>query len=277
LYAHWSQAYTGTYIYDEASLRAIGSSGTYHIVKDITLTGDWTPKDSFSGVLDGHGHTIKDVKYATRTSGTNNVVRYGFFRSLSGTIQNVTFTNLNMEIVKSKDGQTDVYVGGIAGVFDGTLDNVHLVDSNVYNEHHRDVVTSGDYVNTHTGGLVGAMMAGTIRNCSMTGTGSVYSISKFATKSADAQAFAGGIVGTMAAGNITGCTRGDGIKVTAHSEVDSSKSAYRSAAGGIIGNRGGGSYSNLTSTANNLFATYDRGSYANSSWARKGQYIGNGG
>jgi uncharacterized repeat protein (TIGR02543 family) len=280
LYAHWKPMYSGTYVYDEESLRNIGTSGTYHIVNDITMSNTWTPKDSFSGTIDGHGHTITGVVYKTHTSGTNTVIDYGFVRVLTGTIKNVTFNETNFEIIKSKDGQTNNNVGGVAGVLrGGTLENVTMHDPSVYSEHHRDVSASGSYSNARAGGLVGHMESGTIKNCSATGTGGVYTWAKFGTDRADIHAFSGGIVGYMTGGTVTGCSRGDSVKVSSASEVNGKNSATRCASGGIIGVRDGGTYSNCTSTKNNLIVSWkDTGSYSKDySWKVTGEIVGRGG
>ena len=279
LYAHWSPKYSGTYVYDETSLKAIGASGTYHIVQDISLSGTWTPKDSFSGTIDGHGHTISGVKYEVRVdNGNNAVITYGFIRELTGTIKNVTFANTSIEIVKVKDGQHNLNVGGVVGFLNGgTLENVRMVDPYVYAEHMRDVASSGNYSNAFAGGLVGFMSGGTVKNCSATGSGGIYTWAKKATESADTQAFSGGIVGYMTGGTVTGCTRDDGIKVESKSEVDGKNCASRAASGGIIGKRDGGSYSNCVSTINNLKASWDNGKYSsNYSWKVTGAIVASG-
>ena len=277
LFAHWTPSYSGTYVYDSASLKKITGTGNYHIVKDIEVSGDWTPIDTFSGTIDGHGHTIKNVKYAIRTSGTNSDTNFGFVRILTGTIKNVTFDAISIEIVKSKDGIHNNNVGGVAGyVNGGTIDNVHMTSPYVWSEHHRDAVSSGDYINSFAGAVAGFMSSGTIKNCSVSGSGSIWATAKKATKSADAQAYAGGVIGYMSGGTVSNCSRSDGVSVTSQSEVNSKTSASRSGAGGIIGVRGGGTYTGCTSTKNSVNAKSDNGSTANSSWNRSGAIVGSG-
>ena len=280
LYAHWTPLYSGTYVYDETSLKNIGTSGTYHIVKDIEMTGTWTPKDTFSGTIDGHGHTITGVKYNVRIdNGTNTVINFGFFRELTGTVKNVTFEKISMEIVKVKDAQHNLNVGGVAGYLNGgTLENVHMVDPYVYAEHMRDVEASGNYSNAFAGSVVGFMSGGTVKNCSASGSGGVYTWAKKATNKADVQAFSGGIVGYMTGGDVTGCSRTDGVKVESKSEVDGKNCASRAVSGGIIGMRDGGTYSSCTSSVNNLKASWDNGSYSSGySYKVTGAIVGRGG
>ena len=207
LYAHWSPMYSGTYVYDEASLRAIGISGTYHIVNDIALTATWTPKDSFSGTIDGHGHTISDlaIKYESNSTHYGEAIEnYGFIRELKGTIENLNFKRVAVSVSKYKDGINNSNVGVIAGVLNGgTLRNITLTEVNLTVDHYREVSASGAYVNTRAGGFVGHMSSGKIENCSIGGTSSIWSKAGRATDSADAQCFAGGFVGYMTGGTIT--------------------------------------------------------------------------
>ena len=158
----------------------------------------------------------------------------------------------------------------------GTIDNVHMTSPYVWSEHHRDAVSSGDYINSFAGAVAGFMSSGTIKNCSVSGSGSIWATAKKATKSADAQAYAGGVIGYMSGGTVSNCSRTDGVSVTSKSEVNSKTSASRSGAGGIIGVRGGGTYTGCTSTKNSVNAKSDNGSTANSSWNRSGAIVGSG-
>jgi uncharacterized repeat protein (TIGR02543 family) len=282
LYAHWSQAYSGTYIYDEASLRKIGTSGTYHIVKDINMTSMWTPISTFSGSIDGHDHTIYNLQYSVETSGSaasNQETNFGFIRILTGTVKNIKFQDISIKIYKHKDG-VDAYVsaGGVAGTLNGgTIDNVRMTSPEVSLEHYRGAVNSGEYVRSVVGGIVGTMTSGTVNNCFAGDGGGLQAIAYKATKSADVEAFCGGIVGYMTGGNVTNCSRNDTMQVYSKTEADSKNSASRSAAGGIIGCRAGGSYSSCSSTTTFVQATNANGSTANSSWTRSGAIVGSGG
>jgi uncharacterized repeat protein (TIGR02543 family) len=285
LYAHWSPMYSGTYVYDEASLRAIGTTGTYHIVKDISLSTLWTQLDSFSGTIDGHGHTISDLAIKYESDSTHygeEVENYGFIRELKGTIQNLNFKRVAVAVTKYKDGMDNSNVGVIAGVLNGgTLRNITLTEVNLTVDHYREVSASGAYVNTRAGGFVGHMSSGKIENCSIGGTSSIWSKAGRATSSADAQCFAGGIVGYLTSGTITGCSRADTVSVTSRSRVDGKNSASRSAAGGIVGVRDTGTVSSCTSTVTNVSGTWDHASGAdyssNYSWKQSGAIVGRGG
>ncbi|MBR4309546.1 MAG: hypothetical protein IKT79_00825, partial [Akkermansia sp.] len=142
----------------------------------------------------------------------------------------------------------------------------------------RDVASSGNYSNARAGGLVGHLESGTVKNCSATGSGGIFTWAKRATDRADIHAFSGGIVGYMTGGTVTGCTREDGVKVESKSEVDGKNCASRAASGGIIGVRDGGTYSNCQSTTTNLKASWDNGNYSKDySWKNTGAIVGRGG
>lgn len=283
LYAHWTPSYSGTYIYDEATLKAMGKEGTYHIVKDITLTTNWVPLDYFKGTLDGHGHTITglNIQYTSDSSNHGEEVDcYGMVRTLVGTIQNVNFDKLTVNITKYRDGMENNRVGGVVGNMIGgsNLINVHVNNSSIYIDHYREVSSSGSYVNTFVGGLVGSMTGGKIENCSINGNSSVWGKAGKATSKADAQCYAGGIVGYMQGGEVVGCAREATVEVSSRSRVDGKNSASRSAAGGIVGVRDGGTIRSCTSSSSNVSGVWDNaGSYSKDySWKYSGDIVGKG-
>ena len=81
---------------------------------DIDLAGvDFYPIPTFSGVFDGGGHTIKNMKTATNGS------HQGLFRYIQ---EEGTVKNLNVEGTVSPEGSQN-QVGGIVGVNYGTIEN----------------------------------------------------------------------------------------------------------------------------------------------------------
>jgi hypothetical protein len=88
--------------YEEISsateLQDISGDGLYVLFNDIDLSalnigetnaGEWTQIPTFSGTLDGNGHTISNLKM----SAAGNLSMFG---TVSGTIKNVKFDNLNI-------------------------------------------------------------------------------------------------------------------------------------------------------------------------------------
>lgn len=197
------------------------------LANDITLPDDYTPAgngtrdgssytgDSYTGVFDGDGHTISNVKN-------------GLFGVLTGTVKNVS-------VEASVEGSSDS-VGAVASVLvGGTIS---------------DVTVSGSVVGPEAvGGVVGRVLAdGNIENCvnnasvSSTGsadaaggivgkayytvTGKEMNITNCAnTGTISGKYAAGGIVGFSAA-NVIGCENSGSIVL-----MDASATS----AGGIIG------------------------------------------
>lgn len=192
LTAKWSQKYTGTYIATEAELRKIGTSGNYCIIKDITLTSAWTPISSFSGTLDGLGHTIYDV-YVSVSADTSGTVNYGFIRNNSGTIRNLRFDNVNI-IVEKFDPATDIVnLGTIAGESSGTISACVVKNSWVHCTFRNHV--NGRCAEARVGGIVGCVTSGSVNNC-LVDSCIVYGKADMGEKQNDeAAAWAGGIVG----------------------------------------------------------------------------------
>lgn len=114
-------------------LKAIANSDKgYELSCDIDLGGiTWSPI-AFSGNLDGAGHTISNFVLGDNTD------NLGFFSTLSGTVSNVTFSNVTVDMRNSKSN-----IGVIAGINKGTIDSCS-VEGNI------DATTS-----TYVGGIVG--------------------------------------------------------------------------------------------------------------------------
>lgn len=158
-----------TQITDEEGLKAIANapSGSYVLANDISLSDEWKPIDSFSGTLDGAGHSIKGL----RISGGDNK---GFFSRTNGA------TIKNLRVVGAQVGTegTGTYVGVLVGVADGNT----TID---------DCFTSGVVLGRdHVGGIVGSI-TGTLSN----------NLSSAATFSGGYQA--GGLAGGVVSGNFT--------------------------------------------------------------------------
>ena len=141
----------------------------YILMKDIELTGSWTPLgggygEYFRGNFDGNGHVIRNLQI------TGNTYTYAglFGRIDSGkTVKNITLENVAINV-------TSLHTGGIAGANLGTISNC---------------IVKGDVVGTLSivGGVAGANN-GTVKNCAKIG-GSVSG-----GKSID-KSLTGGIVG----------------------------------------------------------------------------------
>ncbi|MBN2980436.1 phosphodiester glycosidase family protein [Cohnella algarum] len=89
-------------------------SGHFRLTADIELTGNFVPLDTFSGTLDGDGHTI-DGLTVVADAGRPKV---GFIIENRGTISRIGFTNV---AVVGKTTDTGFWAGGIAAENRGTI------------------------------------------------------------------------------------------------------------------------------------------------------------
>ncbi len=219
-----------TEIYTADQLKNMSSSGNYRLMSDIDMTGiNWTSK-SFSGNLDGNGHTIRGLNKAlfSTMSGTvsnlninGDVTSRGILTNIldNGTVENVTISG---SINTTSDG-----VGSLAGFIQG--------NSTVNNCSSSANVTSS---NVWVGGLIGQVRKGstlTATNCNATGN-----VTGLAT-------VGGFIAGVTYGGNcdISNCSASGNVYATINTSTDSTSSA-----GGFIGGGYGGVISNCESKGN---------------------------
>lgn len=140
----------------------------------------WIPiKSTFTGVLDGNGHSIYNLQINANSSSSTTGV--GLFAQNNGTIKNLGMENGKIVLALS----ADVYgkAGAIAGYNKGTI-------SNCFNT--CKVEVNGSTGNGAAGGIAGYNTDGTIINCYNTGI--IYSSNDSA----------GGITGTNS-GTIENC------------------------------------------------------------------------
>lgn len=103
----------------------------------------WEPISNFTGVLDGRGYTISNLKINRSTKSY-----VGLFGEVAGT---ATITNLKLESPSVVGGQ---YTGALAGYCSGAISYIH--------------VTNGEISGRNTtGGLVGAYGVEKISNCTV--------------------------------------------------------------------------------------------------------------
>ncbi len=106
-----------TEISDVAGLKAMQKDGEYKLVSDIDLSGEeWMPIPEFSGVLYGNDYTIRNLSITDCEE--ENI---GFFGTLTGTVKNVKFSSVAIDI-----SERDCYVGAVAGKLQGTVENVSI-------------------------------------------------------------------------------------------------------------------------------------------------------
>lgn len=143
-----------TQISDEQGLKSIAGnlSGTFTLTADITLISDWTPIGTddapFTGIINGNGHTIKNLKFKDATA--NNV---GFIGVASGaTISGIGFEKIDIQ------GRTDV--GAVVGKATATTVEKCFSAGLIQGYDHVGGIVGGTYATTPAGEGKSA-----IRNC----------------------------------------------------------------------------------------------------------------
>ena len=231
----------------------------------------WTPigtqSNAFTGVFDGNGHTIQNLKINI-TSGTT--VYAGLFGYVSsGAIKNLGMVDSVINVTLSSSSALYAYVGGIVG---GLASYSREKIDNCYNTGNITVnaTSTSNSAQAKVGGLVGTMDGycyALLSNCRNSGNivvtveaayssgtaiataggiagnvdGTVFNCSNEGDVSADAtmtrlsygNSFAGGIAGSCS-GDISGCCNSGSINSTA-----TAGHIAKSYIGGIVGNNTG--------------------------------------
>lgn len=216
-----SAAPSGTAIKDAAGFAAMTANGTYYLDADITLAA--TYNTTFTGTLDGNGHTV--------------TVSVPMFKQMNGTVKNLTVVG---EITSTID--SSAHIGAVATQSKGgTFTNV----TNKANIN----VTIGDhkgYIGGLVGRLNGATPAAKFTNCANYGdvtaeggVGGIAGVSYCTGATFDSCINYGDITSTngtstaRAAGGIYGYNGTGAVVVKNCTNFGDIKSSYR--AGGIAG------------------------------------------
>lgn len=144
---------------------------TVILLNDIDLQNkEWTPignnsteAENFSGVFDGNGKTVSNLKITAvnvtqwQDWGYKNSYNYaGLFGVVAGTVKNLTAENVTITVSDlNLEQRGDVYAGTIAGANFGTIENVTVKKS---------VVDATAWLICSAGGVVGSNVGG-ISSC----------------------------------------------------------------------------------------------------------------
>lgn len=117
-----SQSSSGTAVDNGSKLTtAINNNQNIYLTRDITDFRGFTHTETYSGTLDGNGHTIYIVSGAANSADTLG----GLFGTFTGTIKNVRivlYSSYNRNVTSGERG-----TGIVAGVINGgTVDNVYV-------------------------------------------------------------------------------------------------------------------------------------------------------
>lgn len=179
-------------IYSAKDLAAINDnlSGKYILMNDVDLStyGDWTPlgvTTGFSGVFDGNGHHIKNMKINDETIDDAGLA------GLFSTLQDATIKNVRVGGVIECDETSVLIVGAIAGQASDSIISrcaSYVTISYKYGEPNGDHYTSAYNLGLDAGGIVGYTLGNTtIEEC--------YNAGRISGTATGAPLYIGGIVG----------------------------------------------------------------------------------
>ena len=188
------------------SLKKATASDVIVLDNDIDCSGfPWPAIENFKGTLVGNGKKISNISYSAKNQSAGNTY-YGLFKKMSGTIQDVVFEKISIDIWNYHTNDEYLYVGGICAVLEGSITGVTMTGCYVYgyNDSNED-----KKMHAYVGGFCGQMNSGTITNCTIMNS-SVHGkthvdIEKRDT--GDVWSYTGGFVGHQYGGTIVDCTR----------------------------------------------------------------------
>lgn len=119
----------------QSDLQNISDADKVKLVGDITLTGKFNTISTFSGVFDGNGYTIRDLKTQFITEIADNAViknikfknvktEESIFQSNSGTIDSITIQNLTTPLTEER-------ISGLVHTNTETISNCKMLDSEI--------------------------------------------------------------------------------------------------------------------------------------------------
>ena len=246
----------------------VSLTGIYALGKDInaSATASWNAgagfvpigdlSQNFSGVLDGQGRIISNLKIDT-TSSPNYTGLFGY-TAASAIVRNVGLTNVSI------NGSPGVYVGGLVGWNNGLVSNSYVTGS-----------VSGPAGNV-IGGLVGENSSGTIQQSFASVTVSGANGGNIGGLVGENLA-AGSISQSYASGSVTGATNGVGMSVggLVASNAGTITQSYSDAAVNGSSVAGGYAIAGLVATNSGAISkSYSTGSITGDSRAIEGGLIG---
>lgn len=178
----------------------IGVDACYELTADLEMTAaNWETIPVFEGHFDGNGHT---VVYTLKDTIESNFSYYGLFGKVCGTISNLKVSG---DIQLSSTGMRQyVYIGGLCGNLGGTVTHC---DSDV------EICCGTDSIVMYPmiGGIAGSMDGGVVEYSSYSGF-----IHWEATAANNNNVRTGGIVGEICDGAVRQCFNRGSLTVNCH-------------------------------------------------------------
>ncbi len=192
--------------------------------QEMSPIGNYT---AFAGTFNGDGHTISNVKIVPieyEDGSHDTLCPLGFFYANYGTIRNIKFNNIIIDMGGEHGGD----MGLVASTNAGTIENCHVTGALTYS----GVVTGRNY-----GGLV-ANNKGTIDRCSVDAAVSAYTWRH------------GNVRAYVNVGGMVGSNESEGLIRNSYATGDANGTAWGGAyVGGLVG-KNVGSLENCYATGN---------------------------
>ena len=137
-------AETPVAIKTESDLKAISAKGNYYLANDITLSGEFSPLETFSGEFDGRGKKI--INLTINVSATTSETIYGgLFKKIDGgQVHDLTLEKAKITV----SGGKNVYLGAVCGkVVSGKVSNCRVSG---------EISVSAESGTAYVGGIVGS-------------------------------------------------------------------------------------------------------------------------
>ncbi len=150
-----NDGYTMIYTIDDFRRIANNPTGKYRLANDLNFNGESMLLNSgtFSGELDGNGHSIKNVG----GNSLEKTTRIAMFDANEGTIKNLNIENIHVNVITGKE--TAIQDGIFAKINLGTIENC-TTSGNIYIQSEETT----NYIG-YIGGIVGNLYGGKIFNC----------------------------------------------------------------------------------------------------------------
>ncbi len=195
---------TSIYTENDLDLLRTAPGGSYRLEDDIVLTSDFVPIASFTGTLDGNGHTIRDLSM----SASSSTPRVAFIINNLGTVKNLGFINASINGISSSSSN---WAAIICAENNGTVENCYASGtvSGAYRSAGITVKNSGTVRNSYSvanvtaqyesGGVVAVNQSGAVVDRCYS-AGDIYSV-KYNTGGIAAYAYTGSTISNCAALN----------------------------------------------------------------------------
>lgn len=187
-----------TFVSNLEEFGAIGKnpSGNYILISDIDMSGvTWTPIPSFSGTIDGYGHTISNLTL-TVNNGDGSTSYYGLIGQNQGTVQNLVLDGFKIDITKNADGLESLCVGALCGLNSGTLSGVVVKNAMITVTHYQELDDLEKINKAQAGGICGVCYGGTITQC-LVAYSTIFGKADLGENNGDAHINVGGITGEL--------------------------------------------------------------------------------